>query len=331
MHKPRWSYADLEEASIDCVIRSTWLAELHVPDGTVVRKCRPGGPWQRLLPGIVLLHNATPTQHQRIVAASLYAGEDSLLTGYAGLAAHGYSRWNSADVHILIPHARRRSSAGFVTIERSRRMPDPVRRGSVTCSPITRCIIDASRRMKSLGTCRSLLVEPIQRGDTSVEQLAVELAASSSTGSALPRSVLAELSEDAHSVAEIAAQKLYKRAGLPKMVHNIDICDGSGTFVARPDGWLDDVGLAWEIDSIRYHFSPTLHAQTLARRARMQRYGIVVVTHLPNQIRDEPEVVLADLRDNYRHATQRPRPPLRMREQGDPSPRPTELTDPSLA
>ena len=318
MHKPRWSYADLDRASIDCVIRTTWLAELHVPDGTVVRKCQPGGPWQRLLPGIVLLHNSTPTPHQRTVAALLYAGDDSVLTGYAGLAAHGYSRWNSADVHVLIPHARRRSSAGFVVVERTRRMPERVHRGSVTCSPVTRCVIDASRRTSNLGACRSLLVEPIQRGDTSVEKLAVELSDASSTGSALPRRVLGELTHDAHSVAELTAQKLYRRSGLPTMVHNVDIVDAASVFVASPDGWLDDVGLAWEIDSLRYHLSPSLHEQTMRRRARMQRHGIVVVSHLPRQIRDEPDTVLADLRQNYLHAKLRPRPAVRIREQGVP-------------
>lgn len=159
-----------------------------------------------------------------------------------------------------------------------------------------------------------MLVEPIQRGHTSVEQLAIELAESSSTGSALPRSVLTELNDDAHSVAEIAAQKLYRKSGLPPMVHNVDIVDAAGEFVARPDGWLDDVGLAWEIDSLRHHLSPALHAQTLARRSRMQRRGIVVVTHLPNQVRDEPKLVLDDLRANYFHAARRPRPAVRMRE-----------------
>ena len=63
---------------------------------------------------------------------------------------------------------------------------------------------------------------------------------------AIPRQVLGELSGNAHSKAEIDAQKLYARSGLPPMVFNREIEDLDGNFVAYTDGWLDDVGLAWE-------------------------------------------------------------------------------------
>ena len=57
------------------------------------------------------------------------------------------------------------------------------------------------------------------------------------------------------------------------MVFNRDLEDVEGNFVARPDGWLDDVGLAWEIDSLRHHLSvpimrpPSGDAHNYARRA----------------------------------------------------------------
>nr|NKW57638.1 hypothetical protein [Prescottella equi] len=81
--------------------------------------------------------------------------------------------------------------------------------------------------------------------------------------------------------------------------------------------WIDDVALAWEIDSLDWHLSPDEYDATLARRARMQSEGIIVLAVIPRQLRDSPERALADLRAHYELARSRPRPPLRMR------PRPT--------
>lgn len=316
MRRGTWAseFSLVQQASVDGVIRSAGLTELGVGEGTIVRNCRPGGPWQRLLPGIVLLHNSIPTGKQRSVAAVMFAGLGGVLTGHAGLSLHGYSRWSSrSDVHVLVPHSRRPASVAFACIERTRRLPDVVIRARLPCAPVVRCAIDAARRTTALDGCRALLTEIVQRGDCSPEELAVELSEASSRGSALPRTVLAELGDNAHSVAEIAAQKLYAQSGLPAMVFNKDIEEADGNFIARPDGWLDDVGLAWEIDSLRHHLSVPDHERTLLRRALMRRHGIVVVEHLPTQVDKSAATVLADLRTNYRLAQQRPRPAVRLR------------------
>jgi hypothetical protein len=40
------------------------LIQLGVPSRTAYRRCAPGGPWQRLLPGVLLLGNLPPTSRQ---------------------------------------------------------------------------------------------------------------------------------------------------------------------------------------------------------------------------------------------------------------------------
>ena len=52
-----------------------------MPHSTVDRYAAPGGRWQRLLPGVYLAVTGTATQDQREMAALLYAGRRSLLTG----------------------------------------------------------------------------------------------------------------------------------------------------------------------------------------------------------------------------------------------------------
>ncbi|MDV8035689.1 hypothetical protein R4P53_19925 [Rhodococcus sp. IEGM 1414] len=108
-------------------------------------------------------------------------------------------------------------------------------------------------------------------------------------------------------------QRLYRSSGLPPMIHNARLFASDGTFLGSPDGFQDAVCFVWEIDSLAHHLSPIDHANTMARRALMQRHGAIVVSHLPQDIRDDPQRVLADLRAGYQQALERPRPPLFIR------------------
>src|SRR5215471_15144515 len=62
-----------------------------MPHSTLDRQIAPGGPWQRLLPGVYLAVTGTPTRDQREMAALLYAGPRSLITGSAALRRHHLS------------------------------------------------------------------------------------------------------------------------------------------------------------------------------------------------------------------------------------------------
>lgn len=39
-------------------------------------QCRAGGPWQQLLPGVVLLHPGPPTSEERLHAVLMYAARE---------------------------------------------------------------------------------------------------------------------------------------------------------------------------------------------------------------------------------------------------------------
>lgn len=49
------------------------LREHGIPAAEVTERCRPGGPWQQVLPGIYLLHPGPPTSEDRLHAVLLYA------------------------------------------------------------------------------------------------------------------------------------------------------------------------------------------------------------------------------------------------------------------
>ncbi len=94
------------------------------------------------------------------------------------------------------------------------------------------------------------------------------------------------------------------------MQWNVRLLDPTGKLLGIPDGWLDDVALAWQIDSLEYHLSPADYALTVRRHTAMTAAGIVVVHTLPSQLRTEPQEVLAELRNAYQQALRRPRPPV---------------------
>jgi hypothetical protein len=68
------------------VIARQQALECGVDKNAIDPMIRPGGRWQRLLPGIYLTDTGTPTQVQREMAALRYAGPGGTLTGQAALA-----------------------------------------------------------------------------------------------------------------------------------------------------------------------------------------------------------------------------------------------------
>lgn len=308
----RGAWADdvsaLQRKSKNGVIRTSVLKAMGVGAKTIVDRTA-GGPWQRILPGLVLLHNGQPTRLQRNTAAVMFGGADAMLTGRAGLALHGFSKAvNTSGVPLLIPHDKHRKDVAFVEVERTWRLPEPTKLSGLPVAPLERCLLDAARRIADERTCIALIAEVIQRGAVDVDNLFAELNEGSGRGSAVPRRALRELSAGAHSVAEVQAQKLYSRSGLPAMEHDVDIFDESGEWICTTENWLDPVALAWEVDSLAFHLSVKEHEETVLRRSRVESTGIVVAAHLPRTIRDQPELVLADLRAKYEIACNRPRP-----------------------
>jgi hypothetical protein len=75
-------------------------------------------------------------------------------------------------------------------------------------------------------------------------------------------------------VAEADAAKLL-RSDLAAPLWNSRVHDRLGRFVAMPDAWFDDVGMAWEIDSVEWHVSPADYERTVDRRSAMMAEGIV--------------------------------------------------------
>lgn len=306
----------LTHRSREGVIAARDLQSLGMAPRTIYRKCLPGGPWQRLLPGIVLLHNGDATRRQRALAALLYGGPGAMITGAEACRWYDLrvpDEFPVLDIHLLIPHERRVLSSEYVVAERTRRLPGAWVRRGLPLAPLVRATTDAVRRIRAEEPIGHLLVEAVQHGHCLPVELTRELDTGTKRGTAIPRRLLKEWT-DLRSVAEIHAKKLATRLKTGPSHWNVSVRSAGG-FVGRPDAWWDEVALAWEIDSFEFHFTRDGYARTLRRNNRYAAAGIKVIQTLPARIRDTPEEVLRELEAAYAAAADRPRPPVYLAEQ----------------
>src|SRR5215469_12872172 len=264
-------------------------------------RVRPDGPWQRLLPGSYVAHTGLPTAEQKDMAALLYAGPRSVLTGPAALRGLRVTVAEPGRRDVLVPASRRPRSVGFVTIHRTTRMPERVAcEGRRLYALPARALADTARGMTSLREVRALIAGALQRGDCKLEMLAVELREGQVRGSALLRRVLAEAAGGIRSVVEAEFKDLIERARLPQPLFNARLFAAGGTFIGMPDAWWPDAGVAAEIDSRQWHLRPDDWEKTMHRHRAMSRHGILVLHFTPRQIRSDPAAVIADITDALR-------------------------------
>ncbi|MCX5533308.1 PqqD family protein [Streptomyces sp. NBC_00006] len=167
----------------DQLLTRAQLVALGCADSTTSHRCRPGGPWQRVLPRVHVLHSGTPTPRQRMRAALLYAGECALLTGLAALSLHNFRAAPRPErlrhIDVLVPYegvgAR---GTSFVRVHRTRRMPENFPVAGLGVAEIARAVADAVPGLTCERDVTALLAEAVQRGFCTPEALLAELGAS---------------------------------------------------------------------------------------------------------------------------------------------------------
>jgi hypothetical protein len=168
--------------------------------------------------------------------------------------------------------------------------------GEISYVLAARAVADAVRGLADIREVRAVVADSVQRGICPVARLAEKLAAGPVRGSARLREALAEVADGIRSSAEADLRSLIKRAGLPRPMFNPRLFAGE-TFIAVPDCWWPEAGVAAEVDSREWHLSPRDWERTLARHARMSACGIIVLHCTPGQIRTRPHEVASAIGD----------------------------------
>jgi very-short-patch-repair endonuclease len=298
-------------------------ATLRAQDGVIARqqafacgltrdalahRARTGGPWRRILPHVYIAHTGAASAEQKDMAALLYAGPGSIITGRAALRALGVSASAPRRIDVLVPASRRPHSVDFVTIHRTKRMPGQFIDGRRSYALVYRALADAARGLSDLGEVRALIAGAVQRRACPLPMLTDELWLGETRGSARLRQVLDEVGDGVRSAAEAEFRDLIRRARLPMPMFNARLLRADGSFLAVADAWWAEAGVVVEVDSREWHLRPADWERTMSRHDDMISQGILVLHFSPRQIRTDPATVVTKIADAL--AAGRARPPL---------------------
>ena len=175
---------------------------------------------------------------------------------------------------------------------------------------VPRAVADTARQLTSLRDVRAVVADAVQLGRCTVSELADELRSGPIKGSAMFRSVLAEVADGIRSTAEGDLRDLIRAARLPMPLFNPSLYKGE-TFLGKPDAWWPDAGVAAEVDSREWHLSPDHWDRTRHRHTVMGAVGIIPLHFSPHDIRKDPATVIKRIKDALESGLNRPPLPIR--------------------
>jgi hypothetical protein len=288
--------------SQDNVIRSAELRAAGYSSHAIASRCRPSGPWQRVFPGVVLLSNSPPSRRQRLRAALTYAGRHAILTGTDAIRAHGLQVSLTDEVLVLVPASRRITSRAYLTVERTTRLPAPVRRAGLPVAPLVRATVDAARRERDRDRLRSLLFTPVQQGSCTIKDLRQELNSGNQRGSAPLRALLTDPDHQVVPVTQALARRLLRDAPLPAPHWQVPLYTKQGAELGVADAWWPEAGLAWCLGTSQRRPLPISEKA----RPKLTAAGITLLHTDLDRLHTDPKTVVRELVTAFSYATTNP-------------------------
>ncbi|MEV6003652.1 hypothetical protein AB0M25_31370 [Streptomyces griseomycini] len=269
------------------VLTTAQLRAHGVSAAETSEQCRPGGPWQQLLPGVVLLHPGPPTSEERLHAVLMYTARErtagvpvqpgadeppapsygeAMITGLAALTLHGFSSappLPSLDAFdVLVPRLRRLRSTGCARIVRTPDLPVPVRvavpqaldsvraGGSpVPVAPVPRALADAVAGLKDADTVRRLLTEAVRGGHCEPTAVVRELTRARLLNRPHVVDAVDSLLAEGRAMAESRLYRMVREHGLPEPVWNVDLRLPGGPHLGGLDAYWPEHAVALELDT----------------------------------------------------------------------------------
>ncbi|MEU5050050.1 hypothetical protein [Streptomyces sp. NPDC021096] len=295
------------------VMTARQLREHGVTGADVTERCRPGGPWRRLLPGVFLLHTGPATSEERLHAALMYtlpraqvprqpgpsaarAPEPApyghaMITGPAALALHRFtcvpSLLSLDHIDVLLPRTRRLRSNGFVRLVRAHTVPRPQLLTGVPVAPAARAVADTVAQLTDAQAVRALLSEAVRGGHAEAAAVVRELTRARLLSRPHVVDAVEALLAEGRSVAEGRLYDMVREHALPAPLWNVDLRLPGGPHLGGVDAFWPDHAVALEIDarSPRPEEDP-LWSEHSRKREHLERLGITVVRVTPKRLRD---------------------------------------------
>ncbi|MDX3577995.1 MULTISPECIES: hypothetical protein [unclassified Streptomyces] len=276
-------------------------------------QCRPGGPWQQVLPGVYLLHPGPPTSEERLHAVLMYAARatsapgvpsqpapgdphrpvyrDAMITGLAALNLHGLASapplTSLEHVDVLVPRLRRLRSTGCAHIVRTASLPAPEQATGVPVAPVPRALADAVAELTDAGVVRRLLSEAVRGGHCEPTAVVRELTDAKLLGRPHVVDAVDALLAEGRAIAEGRLYAMVREHGLPDPVWNVDLRLPGGPHLGGLDAYWPDQAVAVELDTrAPRQDEDALWSEYARKREHLERLGITVVYVPPRKLRD---------------------------------------------
>ncbi|MBQ0829231.1 hypothetical protein [Streptomyces tagetis] len=283
-------------------------------------RCRPGGPWQRLLPGVVLLRPGPPTGEEKLHAVLLYAARarapraatacgapvrpgpaeppepyaEAVVTGLAALALHGVRSApplpSLAAVDVLVPRLRRLRSTGCARIVRTAALPTAVRIDGVPVAPVARALADAVAGETDGAVIRRLLAEAVRGGHCDPAAAVRELNRARLLDRPQVVAAVDSLVAEGRALAEDRLYRMVRVHGLPDPLWNVDLRLPGGPHLGGLDAYWPEQAVALELRTrARRRAGDGEAPEPGPLREHLERLGITVVRVTPRALRETPE------------------------------------------
>ncbi|MEV1077712.1 hypothetical protein AB0I98_05575 [Streptomyces sp. NPDC050211] len=278
-------------------------------------QCRPGGPWQQILPGVFLLHPGPPTGEERLHAVLMYAARESspgvpaqpgagdphrpvyaeaMITGLAALTLHGFASapplLSLEKLDVLVPRLRRLRSAGPARIVRTAALPTPQQVTGVPVAPVPRALADAVSGLADAGAVRRLLTEAVRGGHCEPASVVRELNNAKLLSRPHVVDAVDSLLAEGRAIAEDRLYRMVREFGLPDPVWNVDLRLPGGPHLGGLDAYWPEQAVAVELDTrAPRQDEDALWSEYARKREHLERLGITVVHITPKKLRDSME------------------------------------------
>ncbi|MFE0453291.1 hypothetical protein ACFW2D_18775 [Streptomyces sp. NPDC058914] len=305
------------------VMTAAQLRSHGVSSAETGEQCRPDGPWQQILPGVILLHPGPPTSEERLHAVLLYAAREvstsgvpvqpgagephrpvyaeAMITGLAALTLHGFTSapplLSLERIDVLVPRLRRLRSTGCAHVVRTTTLPAPEQATGVPVAPVPRALADAVARLTDAGAVRRLLTEAVRAGHCEPAAVVRELNQAKLLGRPHVVDAVDSLLAEGRAVAEARLYTMVREYGLPDPVWNVDLRLPGGPHLGGLDAYWPEQAVAVELDTrAPRQDEDAMWSEYARKREHLERLGITVVYITPRKLRDTMEQQAAVVR-----------------------------------
>ncbi|MFJ8104544.1 hypothetical protein [Streptomyces sp. NPDC096132] len=310
------------------VLTAAQLRSHGVSPAETADQCRPGGPWQQLLPGVYVLHPGPPTSEERLHAVLLYAArevtpsngvpaqpdadgphrptyQEAMITGLAALTLHGFTSApplpSLEQIDILVPRLRRLRSTGCARVVRTASLPDPELVTGLPVAPVPRALADAVAGLTDAGAVRRLLSEAVRGWHCEPASVVRELNNAKLLSRPHVVDAVDSLLAEGRAIAEDRLYRMVIEYGLPDPVWNVDLRLPGGPHLGGLDAYWPEQAVAVELDTRaprqgHRQDDDALWSEYARKREHLERLGITVVYITPKKLRDAMEQQAAVIR-----------------------------------